>query len=113
MRLGLSAYVRERVHGFHDDLEALRGAISRLCSLDAAARPRHFPGVSADRAAVLPAGLLILEVFLSLLGVGAFTVSPRGLRAGLIEAMRTGDLTPRCIFPPERTERNSHETTHS
>ena len=73
-----------------NDVEA---AALRLLTLDAAERTRQ-PGVPADRAAVLPTGMLILAAALRLLGANAATVSTRGLRYGLALRLRAGTLPP-------------------
>ena len=89
--LALGAYDRGRVHGFVGERRRLRVEADRLAGLPTSLR-RRIPGVFPDRAAVLPGGLMILGIFLSLLGHEGFTVSTRGLRAGLIDAMAGGAL---------------------
>jgi exopolyphosphatase/guanosine-5'-triphosphate,3'-diphosphate pyrophosphatase len=94
MCLGLDEYDRERIHGFAGRADVLRETVASLAALEPEARAGR-PGITSDRAAVLPAGLLILSNFLDLLGAESFQVSTRGLRAGLIDAMIRGTHTPR------------------
>ncbi|MEI8080046.1 MAG: hypothetical protein WCH61_10515 [bacterium] len=74
-------------------LNAVEATALHLLTLDVAARARQ-PGVPADRAAVLPTGMLILAAALRLLGAATATVSTRGLRYGLALRLCAGTLPP-------------------
>ena len=95
--LGLERYEARRVHGWTGQTVDLAAAIARLCALTAAERGA-LPGLSPDRAPVLPAGLLILHEFLDLVGATAFRVSTRGLRFGLARALSAGDVEPTWVW---------------
>ncbi|OGV65913.1 MAG: hypothetical protein A3K19_07895 [Lentisphaerae bacterium RIFOXYB12_FULL_65_16] len=93
MTLGLKPWDRKAVHGFAADAPATAAGMARLFNMPSAERAK-LPGVSKGRAAVLPAGLLILGEVLRTLGVEGFTVTTRGLRYGLLLRLQQGDLQP-------------------
>jgi exopolyphosphatase / guanosine-5'-triphosphate,3'-diphosphate pyrophosphatase len=82
VKLGLTPYDPDRVHGTElgaDDLEQL---LARLCALPVAERAR-LPGLEPKRAEVLPAGAALLACLLEKLERSSLVVSDRGLRHGL------------------------------
>ncbi|MFA4943850.1 MAG: Ppx/GppA family phosphatase [Lentisphaeria bacterium] len=91
--LGLSDYDRARLHGLRVGAERIRELAATLLPLDHAARCA-VPGLPADRAAVLPAGLLALGAALALLAAESAMVSLQGLRHGLAVRLRRGELAP-------------------
>ena len=93
LQLALPVYAADRVHHWQGRRAALEAALPRLFALSAAERSQ-LPAVGAGRAPVLPAGLLILCEFLRLRQAEAFSVSRRGLRFGLVDALAAGDLQP-------------------
>lgn len=93
MCLAMNTYDRKKIHGFRAAAGELRDALPALACIEPRERADR-PGIAPDRAAVLPAGLIILSTFLDLLGVTSFDVSTRALRAGLIDAMIRGELAP-------------------
>lgn len=86
----LTVFERQKIHGFHGDRASLASTLDHLLSLDCAGRSR-LPGVPADRAGVLPAGLLILDEILRELEMAEFRVSIRGLRYGLALGLATAE----------------------
>lgn len=64
-------------------LAQLRAVAALLCRLPLAER-RRVAGLNPARADIIVAGAAILETLLDELGVGAITISDRGLREGLI-----------------------------
>ncbi|MBN2449048.1 MAG: hypothetical protein JXR77_01585, partial [Lentisphaeria bacterium] len=92
IRQALGEYSRERVHGYRTSLEEMTETLRALTGMTAAERAR-LPGMMPGREGVLPAGLLILCVFLRLVGSSRMRVSTRGLRYGLVQALAAGDRT--------------------
>lgn len=85
--LALPAFDASRVHGHRLAHARLRTLLARLVAVPAAARGR-LPGVEPDRAAILPAGVLVLERLLAASGAGTLRVSSRGVRhAYLLERL--------------------------
>jgi exopolyphosphatase/guanosine-5'-triphosphate,3'-diphosphate pyrophosphatase len=93
MQLALPVYDARRVHTWPGRTADLDEVLPRLFAMTAAARAA-LPCVTAGRAPVLPAGMLILGEFLHLRGADEFRVSTRGLRFGLVEALAAGDIEP-------------------
>jgi exopolyphosphatase/guanosine-5'-triphosphate,3'-diphosphate pyrophosphatase len=93
LQLALPVYAAARVHAWPGRTADLDETLPRLFAMTAAQRAA-LPGVTAGRAPVLPAGLLILGEFLRLLGADQFRVSTRGLRFGLVDALAAGELEP-------------------
>jgi exopolyphosphatase/guanosine-5'-triphosphate,3'-diphosphate pyrophosphatase len=93
LQLALPVYDAARVHAWPGRTRDLDQVLPRLFAMTAAARAA-LPGVTAGRAPVLPAGLLILCEFLHLRGAEQFRVSSRGLRFGLVEALAAGEVEP-------------------
>ncbi|OPZ27424.1 MAG: Guanosine-5'-triphosphate,3'-diphosphate pyrophosphatase [Lentisphaerae bacterium ADurb.BinA184] len=87
----LETYDRGRVHGFVSPAAAVESLALRLLGMPSARRAQ-VPGLEAGRAAVLPAGLLILAEALRALGAERFTVTTRGLRFGLARRLQAGTL---------------------
>ncbi len=88
---GLRGFSRSLVHGYRArECEVAAGAM-RLAAMPLAERT-GLPSVESGRAAVLPAGLLILSEILRVLEVSGCTVTTRGLRFGLALRLRRGEL---------------------
>jgi len=93
LKQGLAEYDRTAVHGFSStQADAARTAIELAWM--PSARRAELPGVSASRAPVLAAGMLILERGLTALGAHRFTVTTRALRYGLVVALAADELEP-------------------
>ncbi|MBV9149848.1 MAG: hypothetical protein JO024_08280 [Candidatus Eremiobacteraeota bacterium] len=73
--------------------EKLRAALNMLCELPLAKR-RTVPGMNPQRADILPAGMLILDTAMELLGHDRATVSYNDLLLGylLLQREKTGEL---------------------
>lgn len=79
--LGLTAYNANRVHGFCLSRESVRFLLNRL--LSAGVREREtFLGAIKDRAAILPAGTLVVDELLKQSGAEELLVSDAGILAG-------------------------------
>ncbi|NOY81990.1 MAG: Ppx/GppA family phosphatase [Kiritimatiellaeota bacterium] len=91
-RQGLEPYDRARVHGFRDRREVLADSAETLLHIPFERR-RRLPGISPERALVLPAGMLILAEVLAALGTAEFQVTTRGLRYGLVLQLQDGTVT--------------------
>jgi exopolyphosphatase/guanosine-5'-triphosphate,3'-diphosphate pyrophosphatase len=79
LNLGLAAYDARRVHGHVLGRDTLGALIGRLVAASAAARAQ-WGALDAGRAAVLPAGALILERVAAAAGAEAVIVSDHGVR---------------------------------
>jgi exopolyphosphatase/guanosine-5'-triphosphate,3'-diphosphate pyrophosphatase len=77
--LGLSVYDGRRVHGHELPRERLRALLARVAALPAARRAA-LPGLEPGRAAILPAGLVILERLAVAVGADTVRVSDHGVR---------------------------------
>ncbi len=78
----LRDYPVERVHGyplFDHDLEALAELLGEM----SAAKRRSVPGIGADRADVVVAGLVVLQELLRATDAGRIVVAGTGIREGL------------------------------
>lgn len=84
---------REKLHGCRCDETTATDLASTLLALDVRGRQR-VPWVPADRAAVLPAGLLIFSEALRLLDAPGAVATTRGLRWGLVLRLQRGELAP-------------------
>jgi exopolyphosphatase/guanosine-5'-triphosphate,3'-diphosphate pyrophosphatase len=93
LQLALPAYDASRVHAWPGQTADLAALLPRLFAMTAVDRAA-LPSVSAGRAPVLPAGLLILCEFLHLCDASQFRVSTRGLRFGLVSALAAGEVAP-------------------
>lgn len=92
-RRKLPKYDRRRIHGYRVQPGVIDEVLPRLASLPAALRSR-MPGIPPDRAAILPAGLIVLAEFLDLFQPRECLVSTRGLRYGLACCLQSGELPP-------------------
>ena len=92
-RLQMPTYDRERIHGYRSNLAELESTIADLAFLTADKRAK-LPGIRPGRAAVFPAGLIILRETLGALGMDAFTVTTRALRYGMVLRLANGELEP-------------------
>jgi exopolyphosphatase / guanosine-5'-triphosphate,3'-diphosphate pyrophosphatase len=83
--LGLAAWDRERVHGHLLAYDRLAALVDRLCAMPAAARSA-LGAVDPERAAILPAGALVLAGVATAAGAGAVRVGERGVRHAYLAA---------------------------
>ncbi len=84
---------KARLHGMRIPLPDIRSWADRLLPMTVEER-RRVPGMPGDRAAVLPAGLLILSEILVGLGAAELTLTSRGLRYGLALRLLAGEIEP-------------------
>ncbi|MCK5802806.1 MAG: Ppx/GppA family phosphatase [Lentisphaeria bacterium] len=91
--LKLDTYDAERVHGHTTSIPELAEFRRHITDMPLEERSQ-LPGIPPSRAMILPAGLLILERSLRLLGTPTFRVSTRGLRHGLLIRLLSGSLAP-------------------
>ncbi len=82
---GLEPYDPGRVHGYRLPLDAIAGMREHLASLPLAER-QHVRGLEPERAGVIVAGTLILEVALSLAGLDSTLVSEHDILYGILLA---------------------------
>jgi exopolyphosphatase / guanosine-5'-triphosphate,3'-diphosphate pyrophosphatase len=80
--LGLHAYDPDRVTGVRLEPDAVEAQLAGLVAVPTAAR-RELPGMVAERADVLPAGVAIFARVLARVGAPAMIVCDRGVRWGL------------------------------
>jgi exopolyphosphatase / guanosine-5'-triphosphate,3'-diphosphate pyrophosphatase len=86
MDLGLIAFDATRLHGYSLRFDALSSLARRLSSMSLAERQK-LAFVDPKRAEVMVAGAMIAERCMLHLGAQALTVSVRGLRWGVAEAL--------------------------
>ncbi len=94
MATGVVPFDPERIHGMRFNGACIDGWAERLLPLSPEERAAHNPGLSPDRAPVLPAGLLILGEILRAFGAPEVSVTTRGLRHGLCLRLLAGELMP-------------------
>ena len=82
IREEMAVYDSARVHGSVMSVQQLDAICARLAALPLAEREQVL-GLQPDRAGVIVAGTLILQVLFVLLGMGAFTVSESDILDGL------------------------------
>jgi exopolyphosphatase/guanosine-5'-triphosphate,3'-diphosphate pyrophosphatase len=100
VKLGLTAYDRDRVHGTVLDRTEIDRQIALYRTRDASQR-REIVGLQPARAEVILAGACIVRVILALLGRDSFVVSDRGLRHGvLMERFGMAAASPRPSSRP-------------
>jgi exopolyphosphatase/guanosine-5'-triphosphate,3'-diphosphate pyrophosphatase len=90
--LGLTAWDRERVHGHVLECARLAALVDRLCSLPTAARAA-LGAVDPRRAAILPAGALVLAGVAAAAGAGAVRVAEGGVRHAYLAARLAAEAT--------------------
>ncbi len=79
-----------RIHGLRAVRDEVKALYQELVGMRLARR-RLVPGLDPDRADILPAGLLILDVVLETLGARTVRISRHGLRRGVVlEALSRG-----------------------
>jgi exopolyphosphatase/guanosine-5'-triphosphate,3'-diphosphate pyrophosphatase len=83
--LGLPAYDARRVHGHELSRAALAALGERLAAMPLAERAA-LPSLGPERAAILPAGAVVLERVAEAAGAGAVCVSDHGVRHGYLHA---------------------------
>ena len=93
MAAGVAPFDPGLIHGRRFTAVCIDDWAERLLPLTPEERARH-PGLSPDRAPVLPAGLLILAELLRLLGAPEAAVTTRGLRHGMCLRLLAGELPP-------------------
>jgi exopolyphosphatase / guanosine-5'-triphosphate,3'-diphosphate pyrophosphatase len=81
--LGLGAYDAKRVHGHLLAYDSLRALATRLAAMPLAER-MGLPALDAGRAAILPAGALVLERIAAAAGARGVSVSDHGVRHGYL-----------------------------
>ena len=84
LELGLSRYDSARIQNFVLRAERVRDWLRRLTALMPEDR-RHLPGLSPERADILPAGAAILSAFFELSGAPSLIVSDRDNLIGFIK----------------------------
>ena len=85
----MTDYDRSRVHGFDASERYVAEVVQELAGMTSAQRG-ELPGIPEGRAAVWPAGLIILSEMLQCFGQKRFRVSTRGLRFGLVRRLLRG-----------------------
>lgn len=85
--LELAEWDAERVEGSALSSETLESLIARLSARSVSERAR-MPGMVPGRAALIPAGALLVEALLSYAGVSELQVSTRGIRWGRLNNWR-------------------------
>lgn len=93
---------RTAIHGRAVTRAAVDAWTDRLLPLSLTAREAT-PCLPADRAPVLPAGLLILGELLAALGTDRVIVTTHGLRWGLVTRLSRGHLPPTWHWGPPLT----------
>jgi exopolyphosphatase/guanosine-5'-triphosphate,3'-diphosphate pyrophosphatase len=88
--LGLDAYMRRRVHGHVLAGAALARLTARLARMTAPERAA-LPGLDPGRAAILPAGALVLDRVARALGADGVVVSDHGVRHAYLRAALARD----------------------
>jgi exopolyphosphatase/guanosine-5'-triphosphate,3'-diphosphate pyrophosphatase len=83
--LGLGTYAPARVHGHRLDATGLATRRAALAAMPLAARA-GLPGLDAGRAAILPAGAVILERLVAVAGIAGLRVSDHGVRHAYLRA---------------------------
>ncbi len=83
--LGLGVYDGRRVHGHVLTRNTLDGLATRLLALSASARS-SLAGLDAGRAAILPAGTIVLGRILAVTAAATITVSDHGVRHAYLRA---------------------------
>jgi len=83
-------YPVDLLHGYVLKREALEEITDELLQKSAAERA-EVPGLSADRADIIPAGALALREVMALAGVDGLTISAQGLREGLFYPYLLGE----------------------
>ncbi len=94
---GVAVSERERIHGLQCTEPDVTAWAERLLPLAPEVRAQT-PGLPRERAAVLPAGLLILSEAMRGLRVTAVTITTRGLRFGLVLRLFHRELEPTWIW---------------
>ena len=79
--LGVDGYDAERIHGHRIGRDLIASQLAMLGSMELAER-RQVTGLSAERAPVICAGLIVLEAVLDRLGLDGVTVSERDILHG-------------------------------
>ncbi len=83
MKLGLTVYDHDRVHGATLDIDSFDAILQHCASLPLVER-KQLPGLHPGRAEVIVAGGLILSGVMGRLGVKVMQVSDHGLRWGMV-----------------------------
>ena len=83
-------YPLRRLHGLAITRGELRRLVRDLLAVPSEER-RRIPGVSANRADILPAAAVVIEEVMSLVGASALHVSGQGLREGLVWQQLRGE----------------------
>ncbi len=91
-KLGLPAYDAEAIHGYAEQVDELENDLQHFSRMNAAERGSQ-PGIEPQRAAIFPAGILIVAEVMNVLNVPRLTVSVRGLRYGAVIKAIQGQLT--------------------
>jgi exopolyphosphatase/guanosine-5'-triphosphate,3'-diphosphate pyrophosphatase len=92
--LGLEVWDASRVHGHVLTAEALHALALRLTAMPLAERTR-LPALDPGRAAILPAGALVLEHVVRAVGAADVWVSDHGVRHGYLrERLLAGWVRP-------------------
>jgi exopolyphosphatase / guanosine-5'-triphosphate,3'-diphosphate pyrophosphatase len=86
VQLGMDPYDGARVHGFSLKTVEIEQVVERLAALPLEQRQR-VPGLEPKRADVIISGALVALAYLGHVGASAVTISDRGVRWGLAEAL--------------------------
>lgn len=84
---------RSRIDTFDLTRQQLAQTLERLCTLDYCER-RELPGMKAPRADILPAGIIVLDTALAMLGHDAATVTTADLLLGYLLQQRDAEEFP-------------------
>ncbi|MBQ6473913.1 MAG: hypothetical protein IJJ33_18135 [Victivallales bacterium] len=92
----VASLLAEKVYPFEQPMpqvrrDALRPLLHRLASLDTRAR-QSLPGMPEARAAIMPAGVIIILAALEVFHAPVFLPNPYGLRAALVRAAQHAAL---------------------
>jgi len=83
--LGLTGHAPRRVHGHVLGRGTVAALTARLAAMPDEQRSR-LPGLDAERAAILPAGAVVLERIAAAMGASEIVVSAHGVRHGYLAA---------------------------
>ncbi|MBS3887540.1 MAG: hypothetical protein KGZ56_10850 [Dethiobacter sp.] len=81
MAMEMREYVAERVHGYSLSRLTVRSLLAAMLSLPCSERGR-LPGIQKERAAILPAGTLVVEMLLAISGESSLLVSEGDILLG-------------------------------
>jgi len=77
---------RDGIHGTSIEGDEVRQLLERLSGMSLEER-RKVPGIRAERADIIVAGIAVVQELLEVVGIGGVTVSGFGVRDGLLLEM--------------------------